>query len=427
MAVTKYNFRRLLSTIEALSELGPALTAERDFSETAQLMLGSLMGAVGVQQGVLFRYTERPSMLSSEAEMGFPGVPHPSVLPLLPKHVHALTRLREPVLLKGNWQDYLTSNGNFPPDLLRCLVPLSVMGKLVGIIGLGWHEEAASYTTEDLEGISLLSHYVALGLHNHALNETLSQRIGENLRLMATVHSFYDTTLEAFAAAIDVKHVNIHGHSLRVGRYSSGIGEALGWNKNDVAGLRAAGYLHDVGKVAVDKALFGKNSALSPDEFREMADHTVVGHQIVQGIQFPWPHVQDVVRWHHERADGSGYPDRLHADEIGDTVRIMAVADTFDAMTSERPYRNELSVGEALTELVKMTPGKYDPNAVQALILQVRRDAVASVSSPKPASANAPERVRFLDERLSVISPTDVDVIASTLLHKINHGRVYLA
>jgi putative nucleotidyltransferase with HDIG domain len=425
MAVMKYNFRRLLSTIEAISELGPTLTSERDFAETSKLMLTSLMGAIAVKQGVLFRYTDRPSMLSSEAESGFTGIPQPAVLPLLPKHVHALSRQRTPIVLDGNWPDYLTSNGNFPPDLLRCLVPLNVMGKLVGLIGLGYREDGAAYSEEDLEGMGLMSHYIALGLHNHALNETLSQRVGENLRLMATIHNFYDTTLEAFAAAIDVKHVNIHGHSLRVGRYASGIGEALGWTNSDVAGLRAAGYLHDVGKVAVDKALFGKNSALSADEFREMADHTVVGHQIVHGIQFPWPHVQDVVRWHHERADGTGYPDRLRSDEISETVRVMAVADTFDAMTSERPYRNEMSVGEALTELVKMTPTKYDPNAVQALLLQIRRDAGAAVAPRK--SGDGAERVRFCDERLSLISPMDVDMIASTLMHKINHGRTYSA
>lgn len=421
----KYNFRRLLSTFEALGELGPVLTAERDLASSARHMLDTLMSATSVQQGVLFRYSERPSVLSSVADEGFPGMPRPAVLPLLPKHVHALSRLREPRLLTEDWSEFLTSNGNFPPNLLRCIVPLNVMGKLVGVIGLGFREGAVPYTAEDLEGISLLSHYIALGVHNYSLNETLTQRVGENLRLMATIHSFYDTTLEAFAAAIDYKHENIHGHSLRVGRYAAGIGDALGLSQGDVSGLRAAGYIHDVGKVAVDKALFGKTARLSPNEFQEMADHTTVGHQIVQGIQFPWPHIADVVRWHHERSDGTGYPDRLHNDEMIESVRIMAVSDSFDAMTSDRPYRHQLSVGEALTEIVKMTPGKYDPTTVQALILQVRRDAVASIGTRKLTDGQ-PDRPRFLDERLGLMAPSDVDSIASTLLHKLNSGRTYL-
>src|SRR5207253_1233922 len=84
------------------------------------------------------------------------------------------------------------------------------------------------------------------------------------------------------------------------------IGDALGLDSNDVAAVRSAGYLHDIGKVAVDKRLFGKPTVLDAEEFQEMADHTTVGHQIVTGVQFPWPFVPEVVRWHHERADGSG-------------------------------------------------------------------------------------------------------------------------
>ena len=107
----------------------------------------------------------------------------------------------------------------------------------------------------------------------------------------------------------------------------------------DVAALRSAGYLHDIGKVAVDRRLFGKPGALDPEEFREMADHTTVGHQIVSSVQFPWPKIPETVRWHHERSDGSGYPDRLAQDDLPLAVRIVGLADSFDAMTSARPYR----------------------------------------------------------------------------------------
>src|SRR5512138_1639490 len=102
----------------------------------------------------------------------------------------------------------------------------------------------------------MLAPYVALAVHNHALSQTLTQRVSENLRLLASLHGFYDNALEAFAAAIDVKHVNIHGHSLRVGKYAAAVGEALGMDTGEVAALRSAGYLHDIGKVAVDKHIF---------------------------------------------------------------------------------------------------------------------------------------------------------------------------
>src|SRR5277367_4967047 len=230
--------------------------------------------------------------------------------------------------------------------------------------------------------MALLCSYIGLAVQNHALTQTLAQRVTENLRLMASLHGFYDTALEAFATAIDVKHVNIHGHSLRVGRYAAAIGEAMGVEPSEVAALRSAGYLHDIGKVAVDRRLFSKPAALNAEEFREMADHTVVGHQIVSGVQFPWPRIPEIVRWHHERADGSGYPDGLVLQDVAMPVRIIGLADTFDAMTSERPYREPLSVGNTLSEIVRLSPLKFDPNAVHGLLLQIRRDSVGSNRAP---------------------------------------------
>lgn len=146
-----------------------------------------------------------------------------------------------------------------------------------------------------------------------------------------------------------------------------------------------------------------------------MADHTVVGHQIVSGVAFPWPKIHEVVRWHHERCDGSGYPDGLAAEELPMPVRIMALADTFDAMTSVRPYRESLSLGSALSDLVRMSPEKYDPNVVQALLIEVRRDAVGSNRTP------------ILGEHMTInIAPSDIDQLAATLQHKVSRGKIYL-
>ena len=197
--------------------------------------------------------------------------------------------------------------------------------------------------------MDLLCNYIGLAVQNHALSQTLAQRVTENLRLMASLHGFYDTALEAFATAIDVKHVNIHGHSLRVGRYASAIGEAMGMEAGEVAALRCAGYLHDIGKVAVDNRLFGKPAALDPEEFREMADHTVVGHQIVSSVEFPWPSILNRALAPRTRRR-LGISRRLDDGRVAMPVRIIGLADTFDAMTSERPYRESLSLGSTLSE-----------------------------------------------------------------------------
>jgi len=416
VAVQINNFRRLLRTVEALSELGPELAGEQEFSETSQRMLSAIIEAAGAREGALFLFSEKPAALTSAAAQGFALLPEPSFIPLLPKHVHALSAARGPIVLNpSTYSVFLSSNGNVAPELFRCLAPLKATGKLAGVVALGRRPGDAIYEDADLDAMELLCSYVALAVHNHTLTQTVAQRVSENLRLMASLHGFYDNALEAFATAIDVKHVNIHGHSLRVGRFAAAIGEAMGMESGEVATLRSAGYLHDIGKVAVDRRLFGKPSALDPEEFREMADHTVVGHQIVSSVQFPWPKIPEIVRWHHERSDGSGYPDALAADELPMTVRIVGLADTFDAMTSTRPYRQPYSVGAALSELVRMAPQKYDPNVVHALLIQMRRDAIGSNRTP------------LLADRMTVnIAASDIDHLAATLQHRVSHGKLYL-
>lgn len=411
----KDNFRRLLRSVEALSDLGPAMTGEREFPQTVRAILSALQEAADAREIVLFTYSDKPSLLTSAGSAGFALIPEPALIPLLPKHVHALTGAHGPAILTSDSYDqFLSSNGNVAPELFKCVAPLKVSGKLVGVIALGHRYDDAPYNPEELEALGLLCHYVALAVQNHMLTQTLAQRVSENLRMITSLHGFYDSALEAFAAAIDVKHVNIHGHSLRVARYAAAIGEAMGLDSSEIAALRSAGYLHDIGKVAVDKRLFGKPASLNPDEFREMADHTVVGHQIVSSVHLPWPRVPEIVRWHHERADGSGYPDGLRQEDLPLQVRVVALADTFDAMTSPRPYREAISLGAALSEIVQITPQKLDPAAVQALLLQLRRDAVGS------------SHTRFLEETTPLIATADIDHLAASLQQKLNRSRLYL-
>ncbi len=415
MALRKNNLRRLLLTFEALADLGPVLTGDADLEQTAHSMLRATLDAVEAREGAIFYFSDKPALLRSVAVQGFAAIPDPAVIPLLPRHAHTLTTVRGPQILApgAKWDAFLSLNGNVAPQLFHCLAPLNLRSRLVGVIALG-RPQGEAYDEEALEVLALLAHYVAVALHNHWLSQTLEQRISENLKLLASVNSFYDQALEAFAAASDIKHVNIHGHSVRVGRYAAAIGEAMGLDPTEVAGLRAAGFLHDIGKVAIDKRLFGKPERLDEREFQEIADHTVIGHRIVANVQFPWAHVAEVVRSHHERADGTGYPDQLRLEETSRPARMVGVADPCAAMTSERPWRQRLTVGAAHSELVRIAPEKYDPAAVQALLVQVRRDAVD------------PARNRLLEAH-SNLSPGDVDHLASELNFRLTQGRTYLA
>ena len=408
------HLKRFLRTFEVLTDLGPELTADRDFRQTAYTMLAAAMETVGAREGALFSFSERPSLLTSVAAQGFALLPEPSLIPLIPRHVHSLTAASGPLLLDGSSYDvFLSSNGNVAPELFKCLCPLKVCGKLAGTIALGRRPGDAIYEEDALFALQMLSPYLALAIQNHNLSQTLTQRISENMRLLASLHTFHDNALEAFAYAIDIKHTGFYGHSLRVGRYAQAIGEALGMDPNEVASLRSAAYLHDIGMVAIDKRLCGKASPLDAEEAREMRDHTIIGHQIVSQVRFPWAHVREIVRWHHERADGSGYPDGLHGDDIPLAVRIVALADTFDAMISERPYRGRMSVPAAFEELIRLTPEKYDPHALQALLIQVRRDVIGTSHIP------------VLEREPIDLSAVDVDQLASSLQDRISQDRPF--
>ena len=414
---------------QVLAELGPVLTGERDLSRTAAGALEIVMAAVRAGSGAIFRYQEKPAMLASIAASGFVVFPQTAVFPLLPKHVHALSNTPGPQRIARDRSDtFLSSTGNISSVWFRCVTPLRVRGKLIGALLLGEREEAGEYTGDVLQQLGDLAPFIALALYNHQLMMSLEERTAENLKLIASVHSFWDDALAAFAATIDVKSVQMQGHSLRVGRYAAGMAESLSMSAAEVSEMRAAGYLHDIGKVTVDKYLFSKPGALEPAEFQEIADHTVQGHRIVSTVQFPWPKIPEVVRSHHERADGSGYPDRLHNDEVSTAVKIVAVADTFDAMLSDRPHRKKLSLGEAAAQLSWLAPSKLDGEVVHALLVQLRRDAVAHVSPPRPWSAPEKSRKMFLDPSVPCnISPTDIDHMVSELNRRMNRGRVTLA
>ena len=132
------------------------------------------------------------------------------------------------------------------------------------MVALGRRPGDALYEDSELDALDLLCSYIALAVQNHALTQTIAQRVRKSAA-DGFAAWFLRQALEAFATAIDVKHVNIHGHSLRVGRYAAAIGEAIGMEPTEVAALRSAGYLHDIGKVAVDRRLFGKPGALDEE------------------------------------------------------------------------------------------------------------------------------------------------------------------
>ena len=194
----------------------------------------------------------------------------------------------------------------------------------------------------------------------HTINEELKQR-NEDLRKSV------EATIEIVENMVQVRDPYTAGHEQRVGSIARQIAEKLGWPGHRCEQLKMIGAVHDVGKIAVPAEILSKPNKLTKDEYSLIKEHARVGYDILSPIKFDFPLAQTVLQ-HHERLDGSGYPQGLKGDEIIGEAKILAVADVFESMTSHRPYRPARTFKEAIDELRTGRSTLYDPEAVDALL-----------------------------------------------------------
>ena len=180
---------------------------------------------------------------------------------------------------------------------------------------------------------------------------------------LAQLETAYHAALTALANGIEVRDRYTRGHVERVTAYSLAIGEQLGWSGVRLEALRYGAILHDIGKIFISEAILSKNGPLSPEERLQMTFHPAQGAEMIKDIPYLAVAIP-VIRCHHERWDGSGYPNRLSGEAIPLEARIIAVADSFDAMTSDRPYHRAASLQQGLDEIQQGRGHAYDPEVV---------------------------------------------------------------
>jgi len=210
-----------------------------------------------------------------------------------------------------------------------------------------------------------------------SLRRDLSLRRGSRLRraqeLLAAHEDNYELTVEALAAALELRDDETGGHARRVTRYALELTRVVEPDLAREPELRYGFLLHDIGKIGVPDAILLKPGPLSSEEMRRLQEHITLGEHLVSGIPFLSGVAREVIAFHHERWDGLGYVRNLRESEIPLAARIFAVADSFDAMTSDRPYRAALSVERALTEISTMAGSQFDPAVVAAFLPIGRR------------------------------------------------------
>ena len=191
--------------------------------------------------------------------------------------------------------------------------------------------------------------------------------IVHRMHLMKDVQSAYLTAIKSLTSALEAKDAYTAGHSERVAYYAQMMAENLHLPKEEVRVIKEAAYLHDIGKIGLDDGILTKSGKLSEEEHRQIELHTIYGAQIIEKASFLKKAVP-IVLYHHEDYDGSGYPEKLKSEQIPLGARILAICDTFDAMTSDRPYRRALSVEETLTELKRQSGRQFDPELVKIFV-----------------------------------------------------------
>ncbi|MDH4161365.1 MAG: GAF domain-containing protein [Nitrospirota bacterium] len=230
-------------------------------------------------------------------------------------------------------------------------VPVRVRGRVLGVLEAINKRDNSLFTEQDLEAFWMLANQVAVAL--------------ENANLYAELQETFVNTAEALAAAVEKKDPYTGGHIMRVVEYSLAIAKHLAVPLPDMDQLRLAAVLHDIGKIGVKDSVLLKQGKLTPEEFAHMREHPVVGDDIIAHIN-QMHKVRRAMRAHHEKWDGSGYPDGLRGDQIPLHARIILVADTLDAITTDRPYRKAADLQTAQEEIKRFMGKEFDPRVAEA-------------------------------------------------------------
>jgi putative nucleotidyltransferase with HDIG domain len=343
----KENIR--LKALIPLFEISKLLISEIDMAHLFRLINEVLVKEFSVERVSLMLVDEASGNLMIRASHGLPTDlavqakrrPDEGISGIVLKN-------RKPLIItKGKHEDadvMAVLNRNDMP-LSSMSVPLIGKDKALGVLNISKFTDP-SFTTSDLQIVSVLASQVVAAMENASLYEGLRDS--------------YFRTVQALVAAVEAKDPYTRWHSTNVAKYAVTIGRELGLSPTQLEDIHIAAILHDVGKIGISEQIISKPDRLSSEEFDIMKDHPAHGMRILEPIGFAQPIINAIYQ-HHERYDGKGYPQGISGENIALSARILSVADTIDAMVSERPYRGTISRDAVLRELEAEAGRQFDP------------------------------------------------------------------
>ena len=379
------NKNKLVHTFGALAELGHEVATRSNFQETIRTSLHLILGSLGIMRGGVARYSRFEHELSMLAVRGL-GDAFPLSLDLCHEDERQfLTNGLVPIEIEqaAVLPFFQVYDRTFDASGLILFLPLVIRDETVGAIFLGEKATGDSYSSYDKEVICAMGRHIGSAIAQRNLMAELERRSDENRKLYDGLKMTYADTVKAFAAAIDCKDKYTEGHSVRVGRYSEIIGTELGWEADEIEGAAVAGYLHDVGKLTVDRKIINAPYRINAKESAELNKHPAVGYEILAPIHHPYTDVPLAAKYHHERLDGHGYPDGLYDRQIPYIAKVVNLADSFDAMTTDRPYRRRRPATEVFNDLQRNAGKQFAPEIVAAFFRGMLKELTGEAKEKK--------------------------------------------
>src|SRR5215208_5770671 len=368
--------QKLIHTFGALADLGQEIAGTGDFTEMVRTSMHLLLGTLALRRGAVLECSGSGPLrcvaiwgLGDQVLNGF-DIDDCEMTSFLSGEVaESLVRNESSAnIFIGRYREKLANEG------IELVVPMIVRGEVTGLVLLGGKASGEEFSADDFDTIRAMVRHIGVGIHTHRLLEQIAQRAEENRRLYDESRAIYRDTVRAFAAAIDIKDKYTQGHSERVGRYSEIIAREMGWSEEEVEGIQIAGYLHDIGKLIVDRDIINAPYNIDAKNSSELNRHPAAGYEILAPINHPYADIPLMAKHHHERLDGRGYPDGLTDKQIPMGAKIVSLADSFDAMTTDRPYRRRRSFEDVVRDLRENSGKQFDGKVVAAFARAILKE-----------------------------------------------------
>ncbi|NIO15728.1 MAG: HD domain-containing protein [Deltaproteobacteria bacterium] len=389
MAPERRRAKREQYRIQAVRDLTRGIPREGEFVSSLKFALRSVLGALTVSRGAIVTYNEwdveyvvARGFTVDEKKLALRG------------HLQSYFTGRDTSFsllnprIKADVREYFTSLTPKAEDVVF-VSPIKGGRRFFGFIMLGMKINGEHPARRDLELLNVMTHYLAAEIHSRrvivdvaGLNMSLSAKVKENVKLISSLRSVYFQTIRALAAAIDAKDPYTRGHSERVAKISREIAKTMRLEEDSVNAIYMASILHDIGKIATEEKILAKKGTLTGLEKSRVKNHPKVSYKILSKVKFPDPNIALFALYHHEWVNGEGYPYGIQGEEIPLGARIIALADAFDAMVADRPYRRGKNLRESVKEVVECSGTQFDPKVTSAFLEVLKSEVEDGMRRP---------------------------------------------